>query len=34
MKYLQNDVVKQNSLLHYCDIFENSPLFEKKIIQK
>ncbi len=34
MKYLQNDVVKQNSLLHYCDIFEKSPLFEKKIIQK
>lgn len=34
MKHLQTDVVRQNSLLHYCDIFENSPLFEKKIIQK
>lgn len=34
MKHLQTDVVKQNSLLHYCDIFEKSPLFEKKIVQK
>ncbi|MGE4443991.1 MAG: cyclic nucleotide-binding domain-containing protein [Candidatus Altimarinota bacterium] len=34
MKHLQTDVVRQNSLLHYCDIFEKSPLFEKKVIQK
>lgn len=34
MKHLQTDVVRQNSLLHYCDVFEKSPFFEKKIIQK
>lgn len=34
MTHLQTDVVRQNSLLHYCDVFEKSPFFEKKIIQK
>lgn len=34
MKHLQTDVVRQNSLLHYCDVFEKSPFFEKKTIQK
>lgn len=31
---LKTDVVKQNSLLNYCNIFETSPLFETKTIHK
>ncbi len=34
IKYLQTDVIRQNSLLYYADIFEKSPFFEKKVIQK
>lgn len=34
MQHLQTDVVRQNSLLHYCDVFEKSPFFEKKVVQK
>lgn len=32
--HLKTDVIKQNSLLNYCNIFESSPLFETKTINK
>jgi len=34
INYLKKDVLKQNSLLNFIYIFEKSPLFETKVIQK